>query len=255
MTEKSPDTVVDFTGNFPIEFCKLCDALENAFCEAPDNAEYSRGSNMRTRYIIALGKLARFFHAVGGDGSTDIAARGVAMRFMDLAGILQDLEEGLSHPVLKANDKIGRKVRFDVWVLRDMVVRGLQVLVMSGMDSTVAARTIAKRFPSLDRLKRDARDDLTTAILSWEKNLREGTISNEIVRDVHSGGVDFLNQTIGQASPDLLKLGADDLKVAAYTLIEKAAARARSLILDNDFSSEPTTISPDGTPTKSRAVA
>lgn len=242
--------VLNFSDNFATELCKLCDGLQRAFCDPSDDGpKHSRAETLRARYIVALGKLSRFFDAINPDSAdADLAARGVAMRLMELSAMLQDLNEGICHPVLKASDRSGRKVRFDVWIVRDMVVRGVQVLVMSGMDVTVAARTIAARFPSLNRLKRDERNDLATVILSWEKNLREGTVSNEIIRDVYGAGVELLNKRIEKAGPNVLQEHAEELKAAGYKLVERAAARARALVMDNDFSSEPTTIWPTGKP-------
>jgi len=233
-------------GFFPA-FIELAERLEEVFCRNPEKRKGDRSETLRTRYRLAIHALAVFFDHLDVPDQ-DLATKGVALRFAQLAMMLDDLTNGITHPVLApSRRKVGGKGkkrgrsqdRFDVWRARNLAVLGIEFLVVSGYDPARAAKLAAKKYPSLDRLKRNKSDNRETALLSWRKNLSEGKISNEIVGDIHSDSSKLMALVTSYPS-------AAWKERAGLDLLAKAAREAEQLIVGGEISKATTTVSRSG---------
>jgi hypothetical protein len=128
----------------------------------------------QSQHVHGLLEVANFLQRIGADGD-------LADAFVNLSSTIFDLSSGTVHPILKPKKLKARKVdNTDIWQSRFLVVGALGYLMLAGMPTKLeAAKYIAKKFPNLSRLCRTGAK-LETSILSWEKNLQDKTIKNDV---------------------------------------------------------------------------
>jgi hypothetical protein len=169
------------------------------------------------------------------------------MRFSSLAFDLSELDKGRCTPVLtRAEVSGGRLVdRFDVYMVRAIVVEGLECLTRAGMEELDAARYIALNYPIFKRLLvgRKARkktndptrraDYLAWPIMSWRKSFLDGTVKEVDAQRVFTDGHPaFLAALLDRFE----RVGAEGCKTFADELLTTAAQRSKALIVPSALS-------------------
>jgi hypothetical protein len=129
-----------------------------------------RVMNLQSRYALALVEVAHFFERsrVGDD---------IARKFVELADAIGGLRKGTVAEVLRPASAGGRGPDGHViWGLRADVCIALECFVRAGEGRDKAAGEIARLYPALDRLKRNANAKLKASILSWRKHINNADI-------------------------------------------------------------------------------
>jgi hypothetical protein len=128
----------------------------------------------QSQHVLGLLEVAKLLERIEADDD-------LAVAFANLSSAIFDLSAGTIHPILQPKKLKTRKVdNTDIWQSRILVVGALGYLMLAGMSTKwEAAKYIAKKFPNLSRLCRTGAK-LETSILSWEKNLQDKTIKNEV---------------------------------------------------------------------------
>jgi hypothetical protein len=134
--------------------------------KAPDDAD--RIITLQSRHVVALGAIAEFLRRSGG-------GEDIARRFLELADAISGLRKGIVADLVRPAIPFSRPPDGVVdWAYRHEVVIGLECIVRSGRKKTLkeAAKYISKKYPAFERLKRNDKDNLASAILSWRANIR-----------------------------------------------------------------------------------
>ena len=140
------------------------------YCFTPAKAGHKDDPTLlQARYVSALGGVAQFLARSGGH-------EGICRRMLELASAIDNLRNGTVADVLRPTSFGGGRGPDSTatWSYRADVVNGLELLRRSGKSLPDAAAYIEKRYPILNRLKRDAGDSLKEAILAWRKSINSG---------------------------------------------------------------------------------
>jgi hypothetical protein len=140
------------------------------YCFTPAKAGHKDDPTLlQARYVAALGGVAQFLARSGAD-------EGVCRRMLELASAIDNLRNGTVADVLRPTSFGGGRGPDSIatWSYRGDVVMGLEFLRRSGKSLPDAAEYIEKRYPILNKLKRDAGDSLKEAILAWRKSINGG---------------------------------------------------------------------------------
>jgi len=172
---------------------------------------------LQSRHVVALGAIARFLTRSGG-------AEDVGRRFLELADAISGLRNGTVADLVRPATRFSRPPDGVVpWAYRHEVVIGLECIVRSGRKKTLqeAAKYISKTYPALGRLKRNQKDDLASAILSWRANIRALKAPNSAEAIAHESA--FFE--------DVGKLSADEM----YARGEECLASIAKVLVAHEF--------------------
>jgi hypothetical protein len=120
-------------------------------------------------------------------------------RLFILATALEQLNDGVTHPMVNAETRRGPKSdRHDIWNARKYVCAALECFIRSRKHTrSAAAKFVASKHPILKRLLRHANEatvsratapKLSDAILSWQRQFQQG----EAIETVQSAWPDML---------------------------------------------------------------
>jgi hypothetical protein len=158
------------------------------------NPERLSSEDERSRYIYAFRALSIFLQACGG-----VHAR----RFWRLGMAFDDLNYGVTDPVLKVRRTGGSKGNTWLWCARANVALGMCVLVEAGLSRKEAAERAAKDYPGINKVaafERGKKSDTKTKILGWYdqfKKDRHKTKINSVALSLFENGltlIDFVVQ-------------------------------------------------------------
>jgi hypothetical protein len=138
------------------------------FEPAKPDAKADRIVRLQSRHVVAQALIAEFLTRWGSDD--------VAQRLLELADAISGLRNGTVADLVRPSTPYSRPPDGIVpWSYRHEVVIGLECILRSKKKTLKeAARYIAKKYPALERLKRNAKDNLEGAIRSWRANIRAG---------------------------------------------------------------------------------
>lgn len=197
---------------FP-ELKTFADTITQAF-EAPAEPEHPAATR-QMRYVHAAMAVAKLLRAGGEDESAE--------RFHELAEALQDVAEGLPHPLflVERPDAAGgrRRDTAAIWRTRAILCYGLEFLKAGGLDQDQAiAFALTEHRKALSKLLRPGAE-LRTSIAKWMKSFSTEEIQNEIALESYKKGLALLTASKADHT------GAA-IKMAGETIIQKAAERA-----------------------------
>ena len=149
-----------------------------------------------------------------------------ADRFHFLAEAMQDLVEGLPHPLFKVEALSNKRGRHPdpsaVWRIRSNVCIGVELLMAGGMDEDAAIKFVAnkhkKAFKNLLRPNAELRSSITT----WRKAFANDEVRNDVALSSYKEGMVLLPSFRQQCT-------GEQFRRAGETVSEKAAERAATL--------------------------
>lgn len=161
--------------DFSLAFARLIGILHHCFIEA-ESSPNEAANGARLRQTSAQRGVADFFHSIG--------LAEFASQFNGLASALYDLDEGITHPLLKAVKIKGgrRRDRSDVWRTRLMVVAAVECYRRAGQTETQISKKLAKKteLTRVLRLGKATSDSLKTAPFGWAEQFKSGTVRDPI---------------------------------------------------------------------------
>ena len=164
------------------KFARLAEKLNAAF-----NADPITGVE-RHRYIYALLAVANFLEGIQ---PTEIYAD----KFATLAAALNDLDQGIVRPDLKARHVENRiPDSTEVWLGRALVAVSLEALVMAGHTRKSAAKYIEEADRSLSALATKKAKRLGSAAWGWHSEFRRDRIKNQSAKKVFEVGYTHLRE-------------------------------------------------------------
>jgi hypothetical protein len=141
----------------------------------------------RHRLMDILALNSEYLRRSGAD--TNFAARD-KISFISVA--LSDLDEGVTHPMFKANNARKAPLNSGIWRLRAVLAIALDYLVRAREPLETAAGTVARtpgieqllsgRAKSADARKRAQKSDAGTSVIRWRNTLRRGEKTNKYAR-------------------------------------------------------------------------
>lgn len=206
---------LDFTSAW-----KSCaDQMKFAF-EVPDSqAEEQPLASQQSRYVLAIMSFAFFLDQVG--------QRDIAHHFHFLAEAMNDLGDGIPHPLfsISAPDgKGGRKQDTSaVWRTRSIICVGIESMKAGGVTEEDAIKQISKVYRrALVNLLRPSAG-LESSIRTWMKSFANDEVRNEIALSTYKQGLSGLSLYRS-------KFTGEELRLAGERLVSDAAKRASSLV-------------------------
>jgi hypothetical protein len=191
------------------DLATLTHNLRNSF-RIPSKSGIDDTITLQARYVVALGNVAEFLGRGG-------AGEDVAQKFIELAGALDNLRNGVVAEVLSPTSFGGGRGPDGTvaWSYRFDVVIGLECILRSGKKNTnkEAAEHIARKYPAFDRLKRDPSDTLSTSVLSWRRQINEGKVPESKYMQAHQHK--FFEQHANLPPSEMFALGERLLAEAA----------------------------------------
>ena len=161
--------------------------LDLAFNSSPERLS---SEDERSRYIYAFRALSIFLRACGG-----VHAR----RFWRLVMAFDDLNYGVTDPLLKVRRTGGSKGNTWLWCARANVALGMYVLVEAGLSRKEAAERAAKDYPGINKVaafERGKKSDTKTKILGWYdqfKKDRHKTKINSVALSLFENGLTLID--------------------------------------------------------------
>lgn len=207
-----------YTPEFFLAWEKMAGSMENAFRYVGDGFEDGRPLALQqTRYVLASMALAQLFK--------DLGQQEYAANFHVLAEGLQDLVDGIPHPLFKVerSARRGRQGNTSaVWRIQASLCIGLRFMMAGGAaQSDAVASVIKKHKNSLKKLLRPGAE-LRTSISSWLKKFESDDVSNDVALSSYKTGI--------SAIPDAKnKFSGEHLRLVGAKLVAAAAARADQL--------------------------
>jgi hypothetical protein len=166
--------------------------LDLAFLNSPERVS---PEDERARYTYALRELAKFLESCGSIHHS---------RFWRLAMALDDLNDGVTDPLLKARRTGGSRGNTWLWCARANVVLGMYVLVEAGLSRKEAAEKAAKDYPRINKVaafERGQKSDTKTKILGWY---------DEFKKDRHKTKINSVALSLFENGQKLIDLAVQD---------------------------------------------
>ena len=113
---------------------------------------------------------------------SSVGLRDIGEQFYFLACALDDLGEGIPHPVLTAKKRKGGRTpdRADVWAVRGLVAIAIDCYRKAGKSEADIAKTITKQKEFAALLRPNT--NLKTAPFGWLDQLRDGQVQSILAR-------------------------------------------------------------------------
>lgn len=204
--------------NFLPAWEEFARAMERAFHPKGGDSENRPLATQQARYVLASMAIAELLDRVG--------PREIAEHFHFLAEAMNDLVDGIPHPLFRIETPSGPGRQPDtsaVWRLRSSVCISIELLVAGGTDEEGAVQLIAtKHGKDLQKLLR-SKADLRTSIKNWMKAFANDEVRNEVALSTYKDGMELLSSL-------KLKHSGDELRRAGEAMAEKVAGRASALV-------------------------
>lgn len=189
-----------------LDISTLINNLRWAFSRT--KADAPQPLTLQSQYVVALAEIAKFLERRPG------IEKSIPRKFVELADAVRALRHGTVADALRPANVGGRGPDgYVVWAGRAEVCKALECLHKSGQSVPAAAKYIAKSYPVFSRLKRNDKDALDKAILSWRKHINNGTAPT--ADDIISHERKFFEGCGELNSKQMLELGESILRQAA----------------------------------------
>lgn len=207
-----------YDADFFVAWEKLADQIKFSFQAAESEAESRPLATQQVRYVLANISIAYFLDEIG---QGDLAAH-----FHFLAEAMNDLVDGIPHPLFKveAPSKRGRQPDTSaIWRIRSTVCIGIEFLIAGGMSDDGAIQFVAKKHKKelASLLRPNA--DLKSSIKTWLKSFANDDVRNEVALSSYK-------QEAAHLETLRLKYTGDQIRGVGEHLVAKAAERASSLV-------------------------
>ena len=161
--------------SMPVEpFQRLAAELDQAFHALNDRPTLDRTELERTRYVLALNAVARFLDGIKG-------FERYADKFVELATVLSDLDNGTQAPLLSPKHVDNRAPESSQkWIGRAHAALSLEALRHTGQSRSTAAATIAADHRGLEALATKKPKSLKTALIWWHSEFAGSRIKNDL---------------------------------------------------------------------------
>lgn len=197
------------------EFAK---EMERAFHPKAGDPENRPLATQQVRYVLASMAIADLLDRVG--------SHGLAEHFHFLAAAMNDLVEGIPHPLFRTEIPSGRGRHADtsaVWDIRSSVCVSIELLLAGGMDEESAIQLIvSKHGKAFQKLLR-SKADLKSSIKNWMKSFANDEVRNELALSTYKAGMDLFSTLKSKHSGDLFRQVGE-------AMAAKAAERASALV-------------------------
>jgi hypothetical protein len=206
-----------YTPEFFMAWEKMTGSVENAFRYVGDGSEQNRPIALhQTRYVLASLAMAQLFK--------DLEQQELAAQFHFLAEAMQDLVDGIAHPLFKveAPSRPGRQPDTSVvWRIRSSVCIGIEFLIAGGMKDDEAVQFVAKKHKkALTKILRP-NAELKSSLKTWLKSFANDEVRNDVALASYKEGIARLT---GLRS----KYTGEQIRSAGENLVASAAERALS---------------------------
>jgi hypothetical protein len=166
-------------------------AILNKIFDPALTTEVGELNAVRIKYHLALSEIARFLYDTPDVDPT------VGRAIDYLAACFTDLAIGIVPAIMDAaRSRGGKRDSSVVWLFRAEIAASLDAFVLAGENEIDAAAWIAKRHPDLDRLKRRARDALSSSIINWRKHFQSVLVATSTQN--RFGSIGWLTANAGQ---------------------------------------------------------
>jgi hypothetical protein len=209
--------VSEYSPGFFKHWETFADDVSRAFANAGPVQPDRPIIEQQKQYILAISAVAKLLRHVN---QGDPAVHEISDRFLQMAFALEDLTNGIPHPLFKAatDGKQGRPSdSTGVWIIRSTLCLSLEYLAAAGVDDGIAlaVRKHRKQFEKLQR----PNTDLKKSLASWRKGFASEQVANQIALRRYQYGVGVLNS-------DRQRLTDEKLRSTGENLLSQAAARA-----------------------------
>jgi hypothetical protein len=157
----------------------------------PDLASSPPWEIKRLRYVVALTAVAEFLDPFG-------AGHQLSRWFADLASAIQDLNKGVTRPLLKAPTKRGNpNVSSNDWRVRAFIALVVEVKMRAArLTREAAAKWICKECPEIKRLvTRQTSKPVWQSVCFWRDQFAEERVSNHEATAVFQAGISNLKNS------------------------------------------------------------
>lgn len=212
-----------YDANFFEEWEIFADQLKLIFQYGGPEAVTRPIATKQTQYVLASMAIARLLSNIG--------QRDTGAHFHRLAEALQDVVEGINHPLFKvekidrgAAGKRGRQNdTSETWRIRASLCIGVQFLMAGGVEQKDAVAFVIRKhrmqFVNLTRPGTNLKSSLPT----WLKTFATDATSNEVALSTYKEGITGLAEYQRQYSPN-------DIRRVGEQLIAGAAKKAEGLV-------------------------
>lgn len=213
------DLLSVYDSGFFIAWERFAGDISRAFYEATDDAITRPLATQQARYTVAIIRVAELLTAVG--------EKEIANRFYVLAEALNDLVEGIPHPLFKVEtptNKRGRKPDTSaIWRIRSNVCIAIEFMKAGGMteDDAIAQVSKAHKAALVNLLRPNT--EIKSSIKTWLKSFANDEVRNEVALSSYKHGVAPLSSL-------RLKFSGDQIRHVGEQLILDAAKWASSIV-------------------------
>ncbi|EAQ36916.1 hypothetical protein NB311A_07198 [Nitrobacter sp. Nb-311A] len=193
-------------------------SIENTFRYVGDSSEEERPRALQqSRYVLASLAVAQLFK--------DLDQRELASHFHILAEAMQDLVDGIPHPLFKVETQ-PRRGRHNntsaVWRIQSSLCVGIRFMIAGGVTEDEAVSFVMKKHKnSFKKLLRPGAG-LRSSINSWLKKFETEDVSNDIALNAYKIGISRVPEAMD-------KFPGEHLRAAAEKMVADAATRANQL--------------------------
>lgn len=177
----------------------------------------------QTQYVLASMAVAALLR--------DVGERKLAANFHKLAEALQDVVDGIDHPLFRVEkvdrDAAGKRGRqydtSETWRVRASLCVGIQFLMAGGLSQGNAVSFVIRQHRSqLVNLMRPG-SDLKGSLPTWIKSFATDAVSNDVALSSYKLGMKDLAALLDCRAPA-------DIRKAGERLVASAAASAASIV-------------------------
>ncbi|CAN5194584.1 hypothetical protein BH10PSE11_BH10PSE11_08470 [soil metagenome] len=188
----------------------FAESISNVFQAGAEDAILRPRATMQTRYVLASMAVAQLLKSIGQNKT--------AGHFHLLAEAMQDLVDGIDHPLFKIEGpgKPGRPPdSSSMWRERASVCIALEFLVAGGMDTEKAIEFVWKKHRvGLAKLQR-TNTDLKKSLGGWLKSFAMDEVTNDVALSSYKEGMKMLAAGRTINSPEQLRLAGERLIAGA----------------------------------------
>lgn len=207
-----------YDSDFFVAWEKFAGDISRAFYEAADDAITRPLATQQARYTVAIIRVAELLTAVG--------EREIANKFYALAEALNDLVEGIPHPLFKVEVSTGKRGRRPdtsaIWRIRSSVCIGIEFMKAGGMveDDAIAQVSKAHKVALTNLLRTNT--EIKSSIKTWLKSFANDEVRNEVALSSYKHGVAPLSSL-------RMKFTGEQIRHVGERLISDAAKWASSI--------------------------
>ena len=211
-----PDIPSIYSDDFFRFWETFAESIENCFRAAEMEEKERPLAVKQMRYVLANMAVAQLLR--------DIGQHKIAGDFHLMAEAMNDLVDGIPHPLFKIErpaDAPGRRGRVEntsaVWRIQASVCVGIQYMISSGMEKSDAILHMTRKHKNgLTKLLRP-NSGLTSSVETWVKNFATDNVSNETALETYKTGMSDMAWIKTKKSPDVVRALGEDLVARAAT--------------------------------------